>query len=360
MNIEINWYDDDESRAVLRDLALAALDRLIAQDSLALSLPLRSRRKLSHLSPTTSVNELVAYRAAEAVLQSNHHLRFTSNEEATAAINTELPAMVDGIPEFLAEVERLRQRALGSTVSNEAQMRAFSKLLENLDRVVSPTRYFNMILRNERRTLSKELTLADLDNVEPLTAESSDGEEYDRFEQRIATRPPEPGETVVAMAMLDEAVRRLTACPACETESNTCPDGVETQWWLDQARGGRPASQIIAAGRRHCSRYQGASQNDSEQLFSRYGFHATGTLMHVFARAEDRRLSDYHLLDSGQRNHGKRYRDLLSMNRRRVTPAAACCGEIEHWCGEQISRLGRGGSVDPSSFPFPGQNDEAG
>lgn len=358
MELEVNWYDDDESRAALRTLALDALKRLIASESVALSLPVDSRRMLRHLG-RRNVEELVANRAAEKVLQSNERLRFASVHEAATAVTGELPAMVDGVPEFVAEVEILRRRALGdgTRTPDEATARAVGRLLENLDRVVSPRPYFNVTVANERRSLLRELLVFD-PNVDSWTAQAADGEEYEQAEQSTRSRPAEPGEIVVAQVLLDDAVHQVEACPVCETESARCPEDVETSWWVSEARGGRPAHQIVAVGRKRCAFYQGSSPNAAEQRFSRYGFHATGTLLHVFARAEDRRLGDYHLLDLGRRNHGKRHSDLLSMNKRRATPAAACCAEIEFWCAEQVSRLGRGGSVDHCSFPFPDADDD--
>jgi hypothetical protein len=361
MELEVNWYDDDESRVALRAVALDTLERLIATESLALSLPVDRRRVLRHLGQG-SVEELVANRTAEKVLQSNERLRFESLRDAATAVTGELPAMVDGMPEFVAEVEILLRRAFGDGTStpDEAKARAVSKLLENLDRVVSPLPYFNVTVANERRGLVREMLTSGPD-VEPWTAESADGEEYEEAERSTRNRPPEPGEIVVAQALLDDAACRIEACPVCESEPTRCPDDVESSWWVSEARGGRPAHQIVALGRKRCAFYRGSSPNAAEQRFSRYGFHATGTLLHVFALAEDRRLGDYHLLDLGRRNHGKRYSDLLSMNKRRVTPAAACCAEIEFWCAEQVSRLGRGGSVDHVSFPFPNaQHDEVG
>lgn len=314
-----------------------------------------TRRSLERLGHTAE--EFIARRAAALIVRREEH--FELSYDATIAVaRRAVREVLEELPEWLDTVTAVyRMHTANQAVPLE-------RMQPRLPEIANFGAYLRISVRNEeaREAKKRRHELAGGLRPVPVAVINADtGEDRER---------PEMADPVDRISQADirldverrlthalEQVRESLACPACQVRGVRCDDKrppvrqVEIAWWLGAVESGLPAHEIIELGKSRCGIFRDKHGQVSDQNYSRNGYHGTGTLLHLFATAEDRRLRDWHLLDKGEDHHRRRSTQSRTDNKGRTTPEAAMCERIAFWAGFQKDIVRRGRYPDASTFP---------
>lgn len=314
-----------------------------------------TRRSFEYLGHTAE--EFISRRAAALIVRKEEHLEF-SHDATIAVARRAVREVLDELPEWLATVTAAYRTP---TVNQAAPL---ERMQPRLPEIANFGAYLRMSVRHEEAREAKRRRRELAGGLRPVSAEVANtdtGEEHER---------PEMADPVDWVSQADirldverrltdalEQVRESLACPACQVRGVRCDDKrpparqVEIAWWLGAIESGLPAYEIIELGKSRCAIFRDKHGQVSDQNYSRNGYHGTGTLLHIFATAEDRRLRDWHLLDKGEDHHRRRSTQSRTDNKGRTTPEAAMCEKIAFWAGWQKDHVRRGRYPDASTFP---------
>lgn len=329
--------------------ARTALRRFTDDAVQEVSISRLTRRSLERLGHTPE--EFIARRAAALIVRREEHLE-RSYDATIAVARRAVREVLEELPEWLVTVSAVYRKHTANQAVPLERMQPKLPEIENF------AAYLRIAVRREEAREAKKRRHELAGGLRPVSVavvNTDTGEDHER---------PEMADPVDRISQADirldverrltdalEQVRESLACPACQVRGDPCRDGVEISWWLEAVESGLPAHEIVELGKSRCAIFRDRHGQVSDQNYSRNGYHGTGTLLHLFAAAEDQRLRDWILLDKGKDHHRRRSTQIRDNNGHRTTPEAALCDEIAVWAGFQQDSVRRGRYPDASTFP---------